>query len=114
MKTYENRPAFSINTERKHADVVTGATLTINLEDARGLLAMTSLAHLANKDFEESNDAYRIVCETSRVFLRDLAKRILYSEGPTTEQEELINKFATPEHESKPKILGKINIDSHE
>jgi len=68
-----------------------GASLTFTLEDARGLLEMTKLP--TPKKDEEDNTAYLAVCENSRQMLRGIAKRILYTEGPTSNKDELTNKF---------------------
>jgi hypothetical protein len=97
MEDFNARPLV-LKTERKEAEVVTGAILTLSLADARGILAMTQYPAPSAEEEHPDYLHHRVVDvnQKSRDFLRFIAKRILLSEGKTTEVEMLFDKFADP------------------
>jgi hypothetical protein len=87
--------SFRLKTEFKEGEFAVGADLHISNADARALLLMTDMNVLAKElnDQVGGEESMRVMAMRTRTFLRDLAKRILYTSGDTTEFPELIEKF---------------------
>jgi len=90
----KNQNFIQIKSDYKQTQVVTGAQINLSIEDARGLYKMSQ--HTVNGDMERVNQA-------CRDFVRELAKRILFSAGEATSQQELFTKVIndSPKEEEK-------------
>lgn len=85
---------LKIHSEWKESNIITGATLTISLEDARAIYKLTQLdPPPEDMPSEEFTQSCRHKAELSRQILRRLSKEILITGGNTTTQEDLLDKF---------------------
>lgn len=83
--------------------VVVGGTIHISLEDARGLYEMTTIT--ANE--AQRNESY----ENSRIFLRNVAKRILLLKGDSTSVEELLKSADLGDFEDGKAMVEQSHAD---
>ena len=104
MKTLQ---PFTLETKYKSGEVVTGAHIYLSIADARALYHLTTPAYGDNEEDNELQDA----ANTSALkgFVKQLAERILFTDGPTTSRDSLLSKFNKPEFHST--TVGKIPID---
>ena len=82
---------FNLLTKSKYAEVIVGGEFTLSIEDARGLYNLTTL----KKDEDERLQQY----EKCRFILRNIAKKILFTTGDATAEQDLVDMFTESEKE---------------
>ena len=94
MPASKSDERFVLLTESKFTNVVVGGQLTLSIEDARGLYNLTTL----KRDEDERSLQY----EKCRFILRNIAKKILFTTGGTTSEQDLMDMFIEPESNVDP------------
>lgn len=96
MKNFNSKrnEKFNLLTESKFTNVVVGGQLTLSIEDARGLYNLTTI----KKDEDERLQQY----EKCRFILRNISKKILFTTGGATSEQDLMDMFLEHEPEETP------------
>ena len=85
-----NKVKIKLTTEFKETNVITGASVNLSIEDARGLMTLVTTKPIGKQSHIDVPESELAVLKGCKEIVKTIATAILFTAGPSTDIDDLI------------------------